>query len=311
MSDAAHTAPASSAAPSAASPPPPATRLIAVANQKGGVGKTTTVINLAAALGELGQRVLVVDLDPQANATSGLGLGRQEGRSLYQALLGNGQAVDVVQTTPVAGVSLIPSELDLAGSEIDIARSDRYLHRLRDVLAPLREGDRYDFILIDCPPSLGILTMNALAAADGLLVPIQCEYYALEGLSVIHNLIGRLREGGANPELTLAGIVMTMFDARTRLATEVVREVNRHFPKGVFDTVIPRSIRLSEAPSHGKPVTQYDAQSSGAAAYRRLAAEFLERHGNGHSPPPPARKTTAPERRLSIFRITQIAAETV
>jgi chromosome partitioning protein len=301
------TVPAETApAPAAPTPPPRPARLIAVANQKGGVGKTTTVINLAACLGELGQRILVVDLDPQANATSGLGLGRQQGNSLYRALLGDGHAVDGIQATVAPGVHMIPSELDLAGSEVDIARSDRYLHRLREALAPVRESGQFDFIFIDCPPSLGILTMNALAAADALLVPIQCEYYALEGLSVIHKLMAQLRESGANPNLRLAGIVMTMFDARTRLGTEVVREVNRHFASSVFDTVIPRNVRLSEAPSFGKPVSQYDRFSAGASAYRRLAEEFLEREG---VPQSTWKREPEEMRRVPLFRITVIARE--
>ncbi|MCE9616212.1 MAG: ParA family protein [Lentisphaerae bacterium] len=286
--------------------PAPYTRVVAIANQKGGVGKTTTVVNLSACLADLGQRVLVVDLDPQANTTSGLGLGRQPGKSLYRALLGEPIAAENILDTVVPGVSLIPSELDLAGAEIDVARADNYLHRLRDALAPLRATGDYDFILIDCPPSLGILTMNALTAADSLLVPIQCEYYALEGLSVIHRLMQQLRDGGANPNLALAGIVMTMYDARTKLGGEVVREVNRHFAGQIFDTVIPRNVRLSEAPSYGKPVTQYDPHSAGTAAYRRLAEEFLSKQGLSRAPGVRAPKRA---RRLAIFRLTVISKE--
>ncbi|MDA0578165.1 MAG: ParA family protein [Verrucomicrobia bacterium] len=292
--------------PPASEPLPLTTRIVAIANQKGGVGKTTTVVNLAACLAELGQRVLVVDLDPQANATSGLGLGRQDGHSIYKALIDNGDAATMIQPSVVPGLDVIPSELDLAGSEIEIARSDDHLHRLQRALQPIRNSGQYQFILIDCPPSLGILTMNALTAADAILAPIQCEYYALEGLSVIHRLVAQLRDNGANPNLRIEGIVMTMYDARTKLGGEVVREVNRHFATHVYDTVIPRNVRLSEAPSYGKPVTLYDPLSAGTAAYRRLAEEFLKRLGMTRAP-----GTHVPRklRRLPIFRITTISKQ--
>ena len=251
------------------------TRVVAVANQKGGVGKTTTVVTLAACLAEQQQRVLVIDLDPQANATSGLGLPSRAGQSLYPVLLGRGSAASLVQETDIPGLRIITSELDLAGSEVEIARMDGYLHCLQRALAPLVAARRYDVILVDCPPSLGILTMNALAAAGSVLVPMQCEYYALEGLSVVTDLIIRLRESGANPRLALEGILMTMFDTRTNLAGQVVQEVRHHFGAAVYQTVIPRNVRLSEAPSHGLPVTLYDARCTGAAAYRQLCNEFL------------------------------------
>lgn len=261
------------------SPEPQRTPVIAVANQKGGVGKTTSVINLAACLAELEQQVLVVDLDPQSNATSGLGLPPQEGASLYAALLGEDTAANLVQKTVVGNVDIIPAELDLAGSEVDIARMDGYIHCFRRTLAPLVEKAAYDFVLVDCPPSLGILTMNALTAADSMIAPIQCEYYALEGLSVINKLIRQLGFGGANPRLTIEGIIMTMYDSRTNLAGQVVAEVRQHFGAKVYDTIIPRNVRLSEAPSYGQPIIRYDAQSSGAKAYRELAVEFLARRG--------------------------------
>ena len=259
-------------------PPPPAppadSRLVAVANQKGGVGKTTTTINLAACLAESGKHVLVVDLDPQSNATSGLGLPLQEGTSLYRALLGGGTAPDLVQPTTLPGLDIIPAELDLAGSEIEIARRDNYLHCLAETLRPVVQAGRYDLILVDCPPSLGILTMNALTAAHSVLIPMQCEYYALEGLSVMVRLINQLRESGANPRLRIEGILMTMFDGRTRLSAEVVREVREHFGETVYTCVIPRNVRLSEAPSYGQAVIEYDQRSTGARAYRAFAEEF-------------------------------------
>ena len=258
---------------------PSKARVFAVANQKGGVGKTTTVINLAATLAERNLKILVIDLDPQANATSGLGLFRKEGGSLYRALIEKGDASKLIRSTVVDGVNIIPSELDLAGAEVDVARSDNYLHCVSEVLRPIREKNTYDFVLIDCPPSLGILTMNALTASDALVVPMQCEYYALEGLSVIHRLIDQLHEGGANPQLRLEGILMTMFDARTNLAAQVVKEVNRHFGEKIYETVIPRNVRLGEAPSYGKPITHYAPNSAGAEAYRKFADDFLKRQG--------------------------------
>ncbi len=254
-----------------------ATRVLAVANQKGGVGKTTTVINLSACLAELGKTVLVIDLDPQANATSGLGLPRQKDTSLYRVLLRERSLDGLIQETVVEGVHIIPSELDLAGAEIDVARMEGYLHCLNMAMAPLIRSNAYEFIIIDCPPSLGILTMNALTAAQGLLLPIQCEYYALEGLSVITHIMQQLREGRANPNIEIEGIVMTMFDARTRLASEVVNEVRTHFGERVYKTVIPRNVRLSEAPSFGKPVIMYDSRCTGSIAYRALAQEVVER----------------------------------
>ncbi len=257
-----------------------ATRVLAVANQKGGVGKTTTVVNLSACLAELGRTVLVIDLDPQANATSGLGLPRQKDTSLYRVLLRERTLDGLIQETVVEGVHIIPSELDLAGAEIDVARMEGYLHCLNMAMAPLVRSGVYDYIIIDCPPSLGILTMNALTAAKGLLLPIQCEYYALEGLSVITHIMEQLRDGRANPDIEIEGIVMTMFDARTRLANDVVNEVRSHFGERVYKTVIPRNVRLSEAPSFGKPVIMYDPTCTGSIAYRALAKEVVERTDN-------------------------------
>lgn len=263
-----------------------ATRVISVSNQKGGVGKTTTVINLAACLAELGHSVLVVDLDPQANATSGLGLVPTEGGSLYKAMLGDGYISNLVQSTAVKGLDLIPSELDMAGAEVDIARMENYLHCFSRVIAPLIEADLYEFIIVDCPPSLGIITMNALTASHSMIVPMQCEYYALEGLSVITRLLRQLSTSGANPAIELEGILMTMYDGRTNLGSQVVEEVKKHFAEKVYATVIPRNVRLSEAPSYGQPVTLYDTHSTGAKAYREFAREFVKR-AKAHAAKPP------------------------
>lgn len=253
------------------------TPIIAFANQKGGVGKTTTAINLAACLAERRKKILLIDLDPQANATSGLGIEKKEGQSIYQVLLGDGQLDQLIKPTPLEKLDIVPSELDLAGSEIDVARADRYLHRFTEAVTPVASGDRYDYIFVDCPPSLGILTMNALVAAQSILIPLQCEYYALEGLSVITRLVQQLHDTGANPALQIEGIVMTMYDMRTNLSQQVVQEVVSHFGDKVYETLIPRSIRLGEAPSYGKPIIQYDKHCTGAAAYRQLAREFLGR----------------------------------
>ncbi len=266
------------------------TRMIAVANQKGGVGKTTTVINLSVCLAELGHKVLLIDIDPQCNATSGIGITPASGMSLYQPLLGNGTALSLIQETSTPGLNIIASELDLAGSEVDIARSEGYLHCFRNAVTPVIGENKYDFIFVDCPPSLGILTMNALAAADSLIVPMQCEYYALEGLSVIVRLIEKLHQSGANPRIELEGILMTMFDGRTNLAADVVKEVWRHFGNKVYDTIIPRNVRISEAPSYGQAIIQYDPSSSGAKAYKHFAKEFIKRSHTGAPGPETAPK---------------------
>ncbi len=253
------------------------TRVYAFANQKGGVGKTTTAVNLSACLAERGKKILLIDLDPQANATSGVGVEKTVGKSIYSALLHGTVDSSIIQPTPITHLDLIASETDLAGAEVDIARMDNYLHRLRNAIAPITALGIYDCIMIDCPPSLGILTMNGLTAAHSLIIPIQCEYYALEGLSVINRLISQLRSSGANPDLDIAGIVMTMYDGRTNLAQQVVQEVGRHFGSRVFETLIPRTVRLSEAPSFGLPIIAYDKNCTGAAAYRQLAREFIAR----------------------------------
>jgi chromosome partitioning protein len=253
------------------------THVIAVANQKGGVGKTTTAVNVAACMAVSGKRVLLFDLDPQANTTSGLGLEKVEGASAYSALRGETALADKIQKTRYDRLEIIPSELDLCGADIELHRLENHVQRVKMALQPVRESGRFDVVIIDCPPSLGVLTLNAFAAADSLLVPLQCEYYALEGISVITRLLTQLRETGVNPQLELLGVVMTMFDGRTNLSHQVVQEVREHFGETVCETVIPRTTRLAEAPSFGKPIIDYDQYSAGAAAYEVLTQELLKR----------------------------------
>jgi chromosome partitioning protein len=248
---------------------------IACTNQKGGVGKTTTVVNLATYLALAGERVLVIDLDPQGNATSGFGIDKRDvERSVYDALVGSVPVIELVLRTQILRLDLVPSSLALAGAEVELAGFIAREHRLANALEGIAAN--YDYVILDCPPSLGLLTVNALTAADSVLIPIQCEYYALEGLSQLTATVNLVRDH-LNPDLAIKGVVLTMFDARTNLSTEVAAEVRRHLGSTVYKTVVPRSVRLSEAPSHGLPIALYRPDSKGADAYRELTGEFLRR----------------------------------
>jgi len=255
------------------------TTVFTIANQKGGVGKTTTAVNLAAALALDGIPTLLVDLDPQASATSSLGVEKKEGRSLYGPLRGEGGALEMIVPTAYERLAIIPSEEDLSAAEIELAQAENYLLILRRVLEPVRALGAYRAVILDCPPALGMLSMNSIAAADFLLITLQCEYMALEGLGQILRNVERLKGAGINPSLELGGVVMTMFDARTNLSHQVVDEVKQHLPDKIFHTVIPRTVRLSEAPSFGKTIFDYDAANPGAAAYRGLGREVAKRFG--------------------------------
>jgi chromosome partitioning protein len=255
-----------------------ATRVIAVVNQKGGVGKTTTAVNLAASIAAAERRTLLLDLDPQGNASSGVGVSpRTVERSVYDALIGRASLRETMLPTELPTLALVPSKQDLVAVEVELVDDPRRSFKLRDLLATLLEQEPFEYVLVDCPPSLGILTVNALAAADAVLVPLQCEYYALEGLTSLMATIDRVR-GSINPGLEVEGVVLTMFDPRNNLAHQVAEEVKRHFY--VFESVIPRNVRLSEAPSHGKPALLYDAQSKGAQGYLSLARELLSRNAS-------------------------------
>jgi chromosome partitioning protein len=258
-------------------------RIIAVVNQKGGVGKSTTAVSLGAALAEMGHSVLVVDLDPQGNASTGMGI-RHIARevSTYEVLLEQALIQDAIVPTAVEGLDAVPSTIDLAGAEIELVSQFARETRLARALDPVRAG-LYEFVLLDCPPSLGLLTVNALTAADEVLVPIQCEYYALEGLGQLLRNV-RLVQQNVNSNLRLTGIVLTMFDSRTKLSEQVVEEVRKYFGSRVYDTVIPRTVRLSEAPGYGKPITIYDPASKGAKCYRALAQEVVSRPVEGEVP---------------------------
>jgi chromosome partitioning protein len=250
-----------------------------IANQKGGVGKTTTAVNLAAALAEKKIHTLLVDLDPQASATSALGVEKVAGKSLYGPLRGESSMFEMITPTAYEHLALVPSEEDLAAAEVELAQTQNYLAKLRGVLEPVRNSNGYRVILIDCPPALGMLSMNSLAAADYLLITLQCEYMALEGLGQILRNVERLKTARINDALQLGGVIMTMYDSRTNLAKQVVDEVKQHLPDKIFQSVIPRTVRLSEAPSFGKPIFAYDPMGVGAVAYRSLAKEVIERFG--------------------------------
>jgi chromosome partitioning protein len=248
-------------------------RIYALANQKGGVGKTTTAINVAACIAEAGARVLLVDFDPQANATTGLGLRPPRGRSTYDLLHGASMR-DIIVETSTPGLSLAPAHPDLAAAAVELPDREDRDRILGAALAQV--GDEYPYVLVDCPPSLGMLTLNALVAANRLIVPVQCEYYALEGLAQLLETVELIR-AKVNPKLSLTGLLLTMHDGRTRLAADVAREVRSHFGPKVFASVIPRNVRIAEAPSHGRPISTYDPRSTGAEAYYRVALEVVER----------------------------------
>ena len=248
-------------------------KIIAVSNQKGGVGKTTTSVNLAACVADAGKRVLLIDIDPQGNASSGLGLQAQEGLSVYQVIIGELETEKAIVHTDFGTLDVLPSSIELAGAEIELVAMPGRETLLREALAPIKE--RYDYIFIDCPPSLSLLTLNAMTAADSVLIPIQCEYYALEGVGQLMNTLQLVRKR-LNPELAIEGVVLTMLDGRTNLGLQVVQEVKKYFKGRVYGSIIPRNVRLSEAPSHGMPIHVYDSRSTGANAYRELAAEFIE-----------------------------------
>ena len=251
-------------------------RVIAIANQKGGVGKTTTAVNLAASLAVAEQRTLLIDADPQGNASSGIGIERSEGPSLYEVLLGEAAIDDVIRReVQFAHLDVLPTSPDLAAAEVELVDREGRERIMRDLVGAVRE--RYDYVLVDCPPSLGLITINMLAAADALLIPVQCEYYALEGLSQLLNTV-HLVQRGVNPDLAIDGVLLTMYDARLNLSRQVAAEAREYFGPKVFESVVPRNVRLAEAPSFGKPIVLYDVHSIGAQAYMSVARELLDRH---------------------------------
>ncbi|MBV9879627.1 MAG: ParA family protein [Gemmatirosa sp.] len=252
------------------------TRVLAIANQKGGVGKTTSAVNLAASLAVAEQRTLLIDSDPQGNATSGIGIARDDvGATLYDVLLGETSLADATHRgVQFRHLDVVPATPDLAGAEVELVDRERRVEAMRDAIATVR--DRYDFVLIDCPPSLGLITVNMLAAADALLIPLQCEYYALEGLSQLLNTV-HLVQQGVNPKLGIAGVLLTMYDARLNLSRQVATDAREYFGNKVFQTIVPRNVRLAEVPSFGKPIILYDIVSVGAQAYMNVARELLDR----------------------------------
>lgn len=253
-------------------------KIVAIANQKGGVGKTTTAVNLSTALARRRQRILLIDLDPQANATSGLGLEVEENVSIYNVLLGHEQLESKIVSTRMPTLSMIPSEMDLAGVEIELARMDNHLLRLQEILRKAKKRRNYDFCILDTPPSLGVLMTSALAAADEILIPLQCEWFGLEGLAKIVHVLEQIRDSGVNPYVKLEGILMTMYDGRTNLSRNVVQEVKSYFPELLYRSIIPRTVRLGEAPSHGQTIFEWDPHGIGSESYDAAAKEFLRRH---------------------------------
>jgi chromosome partitioning protein len=275
---------------------------IACANQKGGVGKTTTVVNVGTYLALAGQRVLIVDVDPQGNATSGLGVDRSSlDLTLYEAMTGSAELRDAIVDTRIANLSIVPSSVGLAGAEMELAPTDQRERRLGRLLASVAAD--YDYLFLDCPPSVGLLTVNALTAADSVLIPIQCEYYALEGLTQLIATVNLVRDN-LNPDLEIKGVVLTMFDARTNLSADVAVEVRRHLGAAVFDTIVPRSVRLSEAPSFGLPIALHRPDSRGAEAYAALATELLGRN-------PPTRRAQTPAAPSSVAHEPHVSSEPV
>ncbi|MEG2348847.1 MAG: AAA family ATPase [Clostridia bacterium] len=253
-------------------------KVISIANQKGGVGKTTTAVNLSACMAAKGKRILLIDIDPQGNASSGLGIEASENKSIYNVLVEDVEIKDTIKASMVKKLDVCPANIDLAGAEIELVSMISRENRLKDAICEI--SDAYDYIIIDCPPSLGLITLNAFTASDSVLVPIQCEYYALEGLGQLVNTI-KLVQRHLNKNLEIEGVVLTMFDARTNLSSDVAREVEKYFGNKVFQTIIPRNIRLSEAPSHGLPITLYDADSKGSQTYKKLAKELLKLNEKG------------------------------
>lgn len=253
-------------------------KVVAIANQKGGVGKTTTAINLSTALARRKQRILMIDLDPQANATSGFGIEAEENCSIYPVLLGQEELDSKIISTRLENLWVIPSEMDLAGVEIELARMDNHLLKLQGILREAKKRRRFDYIILDTPPSLGVLMTSALAAADEILIPLQCEWFGLEGLAKIVHVVDQIRESGVNPRVKLEGILMTMYDGRTNLSRNVVQEVKSFFPELLYRSVIPRTVRLGEAPSHGQTIFEWDPHGTGSESYDAAAKEFLRRH---------------------------------